>query len=45
MQTIKGNLVWVKYQLEIINVEIWVNQYLTNITNTKRYLTNITDTL
>ena len=33
-------LVLVKYQFKITKVEIWVNQYLTNVTNTNRYLTN-----
>ena len=27
-------LVWVKYRLKIIKVEIWVNRYLTDITDT-----------
>ena len=34
-------LVSVKYWLKIIKVENWVNQYLTNITNTNQYLTEI----
>ena len=34
-------LVSVKYQLKIIKVEIWVNQHLTNITDTNQYLTDI----
>ena len=34
-------LVSVKHRLKITKVEIWVNQYLTNITDTNRYLTNI----
>ena len=34
-------LVSVKYRLKITKVEIWVNRYLTNITNTNRYLTDI----
>ena len=38
-------LVSVKHQLKIIKVEIWVNWYLTDITDTYRYLTNITDIL
>ena len=38
-------LVWVKYRLKITKVEIWVNRYLTDITDTNRYLTDITDTL
>ena len=38
-------LVSVKHQLKIIKVEIWVNWYLTDITNTYRYLTDITDIL
>ena len=38
-------LVSVKYRLKIIKVEIWVNQYLTDITDTNRYLTDITDIL
>ena len=38
-------LVSVKYRLKITKIEIWVNQYLTNITDTNRYLTDITDTL
>ena len=33
-------LVLVKYQLKITKVEISVNQYLANVTNTNRYLTN-----
>ena len=27
-------LVWVKYRLKIIKEEIWVNRYLTDITDT-----------
>ena len=38
-------LVSVKHQLKIIKVEIWVNWYLTDITNPYRYLTDITDIL
>ena len=34
-------LVLVKYRLKMIKVEIWVNWYLTDITNTNGYLTNI----
>ena len=34
-------LVLVKYQLKITEVEIQVNWYLTNITDTNQYLTNI----
>ena len=34
-------LVSVKYQLKIIKVEIWVNRYLTDITDTNQYLTDI----
>ena len=34
-------LVLVKYWLKIIKVEIWVNRYLTDITDTNRYLTDI----
>ena len=34
-------LVSVKYRLKITTVEIWVNRYLTDITDTNRYLTNI----
>ena len=34
-------LVWVKYRLKIIKVEIRVNQYLTDITDTNQYLTDI----
>ena len=34
-------LVSVKYRLKMTKVEIWVNRYLTNITNTNRYLTDI----
>ena len=42
----KDWLVLVKYWLKITKVEIWVNQYLTNITDdTNRYLTDITDIL
>ena len=36
-------LILVKYWLEIIKVEIWVNQYLTDITDTNQYLTDKTD--
>ena len=38
-------LVLVKYRLKIIKVEIWVNQYLTNIIDTNWYLTDVTDIL
>ena len=38
-------LVSVKYRLKIIKVEIWVNWYLTDITDTNWYLTDINDTL
>ena len=38
-------LVLIKNWLKITKVEISVNQYLANITSTKRYLTDITDTL
>ena len=38
-------LVSVKYRLKIIKVEIWVNRYLTDITDTNRYLTDITNIL
>ena len=34
-------LVSVKYRLKITKVEIWVNRYLTDITDTNRYLTDI----
>ena len=34
-------LVSVKYRLKIIKVEIWVNRYLTDITDTNQYLTDI----
>ena len=34
-------LVSVKYWLKIIKVEFWVNQYLTDITDTNQYLINI----
>ena len=34
-------LVSVKYQLKITKVEIWVNRYLTDITDTNRYLTDM----
>ena len=34
-------LVSVKYWLKIIKVEISVNRYLTDITDTNRYLTDI----
>ena len=34
-------LVSVKYRLKIINVEMWVNRYLTDITDPNRYLTYI----
>ena len=34
-------LVSVKYWLKIAKVEIWVNRYLNNITDTNRYLTDI----
>ena len=34
-------LVSVKYRLKITKVEIWINRYLTDITDTNRYLTNI----
>ena len=34
-------LVLIKYWLKIIKVEMWVNQYLTNITDTNQYLTQI----
>ena len=33
-------LVSFKYLLKITNVEIWVNQYLTDVTNTNWYLTD-----
>ena len=34
-------LVSVKYRLKMTKVEIWVNRYLTDITDTNRYLTDI----
>ena len=34
-------LVSVQYWLKITKVEIWVNQYLTDITDTNQYLTDI----
>ena len=34
-------LVLVKYPLNITKVEIWVNQYLTDITDINRYITDI----
>ena len=34
-------LVSAKYRLKIAKVEIWVNRYLTDITDTNRYLTDI----
>ena len=34
-------LVSVKYRLKITKVETWVNQYLTDVTDTNRYLTDI----
>ena len=34
-------LVLVKYRLKITKVEIWVNRYLTDITDTNQYLTDI----
>ena len=34
-------LVLVKYRLKIFKVEIWLNWYLTDLTDTNRYLTDI----
>ena len=34
-------LVSVKYRLKTTKAEIWVNRYLTDITDTNRYLTDI----
>ena len=38
-------LVSVKYRLKIIKVEICLNRYLTDTTDTNRHLTDITDIL
>ena len=38
-------LVSVKYWLKIIKVQMRVNRYLTDTTDTNRYLTDVTDTL